>query len=203
MSRKFMYFLHLNYKHWTFVGEESLPELLVEDFDTSDPVLFLPSCIKFQCFEGEIVLKASLLGIPKFSRYFIILSEFIPIAFPSARLMWTFASRSNGMGGELRVFSSTWCRTICWTKQYFQNVVGCPLLPEGHNEQWMGTFVQGALVRKAAAFKYCIPLNWNGQVEVVVSLRILCMAFSGMTRGDLKNVSALIMIKLRSIFQWQ
>ena len=47
---------------WTFVGEESLPEL--EDFETSssEPVLFLPSCLMFQSFEGEIVSKAPLLN---------------------------------------------------------------------------------------------------------------------------------------------
>ena len=73
----------------TFVGEESLPEL--DDFDTSEPVLFLPCCVKFKfhCFEelGEVASKVSLLGMPKSFRYFIILFEFIPIAIPSARLI--------------------------------------------------------------------------------------------------------------------
>ena len=141
---------------WTFVGDESLPEL--EDFETSEPVVFLRSCLMFHCFKGEIVSKASLLGMPKSSRYFIILSELTPIAVPSAKLIWTFASKSNGRawGGDLWVFSSTWCKTICWTKQYFQNVTGFPLVPKGHNEQWMGTFVQGALVRKVVKLvRFC------------------------------------------------
>ena len=101
------------------------------------------------------------------SPFDILWTHWHAIPSPSARLMWTFFKISNGTGGLSKVSS------VCFMKQYFQNVGGYPVGPKGYKGQWRGTFVHGAVARNVAVFEYCMHFEWYRQFEVFVLFCIM------------------------------